>query len=131
MLSVYVMKATQSSPIPWQVWLFILAGVALVVWPAMYIFFHYRKQRKQQDEKSTPKPVEVSEKATVVDLGCWVRTVGHKTPKTITKFAVVFLTEDGQELKLNIPEEMYHGLEKGQTGIVTLRNGKLYSFELD
>jgi len=43
----------------------------------------------------------------------------------------VFLTEDGQELKLNIPEEMYHGLEKGQTGIVTLRNGKLYSFELD
>ena len=41
----------------------------------------------------------------------------------------VELTEDGQRLSFPVPEEMYDGFEKGQTGTLTLIDGQLYGFE--
>ena len=70
-------------------------------------------------------------RATVVEQECCVKTVGIKTPKTVKEFAVVFETGDGEILKLNVPEEMYDGFEKGQTGFLTIVDGDLYGFVLD
>ena len=78
----------------------------------------------------TPVPVTREIQATVVDLCCAVRTVGYKPPKTVILFTVTFETADGQHLHLQVPQEMYEGLEKGQTGLVTLVDGELYSFEI-
>lgn len=78
-----------------------------------------------------PEYTELVARATVEELACWVHTIGYKTPKTNRTFVAVFRLDDGKTLELQIPEEMYHGLEKGQTGIVTIRNDELYSFELE
>ena len=132
MLYSYVMYATQSNAVPWQIWLFILGGAAMIVGPAIAIGMNYRRLHKQPEESPPPVYTEINTRATVVDLACWVRMAGsYKAPKAVQEFAVVFQTEDGEMIKLIIPEEMYHGLEKGQVGIITVRDGELYSFELE
>ena len=132
MMNAYVLYATQSNSVPWQVWLLILGGAAMIVGPAIAIGMHYRRLLKQPEESPPPEYEEIIARVTVVDLACWLRMAGsYKSPKAVQEFAVVFQTEDGEMIKLIIPEEMYHGLEKGQAGIVTVRDGELYSFELE
>lgn len=110
-------------------------AAVILIGAGLSIIGHYRKLKKQPDEsESTPaKPeyTQIKALATVEELACWVETVGYKTPKTSRIFSVVFRLESGEEWKLNIPEEMYHGLEKGQTGMLTVVDGELYGFELE
>ena len=94
------------------------------------------KQRKRLQKEVVPTPVEpecttLTTRATVIEQTCCVKTVGTKTPKTIKVFTVVFQTETGNILKLNVPEEMYDGFEQGQTGRLSLVDGQLYGFELE
>ena len=53
--------------------------------------------------------------------------VGIKTPKSVEIYTVEFKNDD-ELIKLDIPQEMYDGLEIGQIGEVTLVEGELYSF---
>ena len=80
------------------------------------------------DTTAEPKFETVEARGPVVDQMCYVKTVGIKTPKTVQEFVIVFRTEGGDILKLNVPEEMYDGFEQGQTGILTVVDGDLYSF---
>ena len=82
-----------------------------------------------EETPSEPKYAPVTVKATVTDMGCAVKTEGWKTPKTVREFMVVFQTEDGQQLSFPVPEEMYDGFEKGQTGTLTVVDGQLYGFQ--
>ena len=66
--------------------------------------------------------------AEVVDLSCRVDMRGSKDPETVTLFTAVFKTYDNRETTLNVPQEMYDGLEVGQKGELTLVEGELYSF---
>ena len=131
MLYSYVMYATQSNAIPWTMWLMILCGAAMIVGPAIAIGMHYRRLHKQPEESPPLEYEEIIARATVVELSCWVHTIGYKTPKTNQVFAVTFRLDSGEEKTLRIPEEMYHGLEEKQVGIVTIRDGELYGFELE
>ncbi len=70
-------------------------------------------------------------KATVTEQSCCAKLVGTKTPKAVKEFTITFKTDDGQLLKLSVPEEMYDGFEKGQYGLLTIIDGELYSFDLD
>lgn len=70
-------------------------------------------------------------RATVLDQTCAVKTMGIKMPKTITVFTVVFQTEQEEILTFQIPEEMYEGLEIGQSGLLTVVDGELYGFAPD
>lgn len=70
-------------------------------------------------------------KATVTEQSCCAKLVGTKTPKAVKEFTITFKTDDGQLLKLSVPEEMYDGFEKGQHGLLKMTDGELYSFELD
>ena len=60
-------------------------------------------------------------------MRCRVDMVGIKTPKAVTIYTVEFKTDE-KIIKLDIPQEMYDGLEIGQSGEVTLVEGELYSF---
>jgi len=109
---------------------------------AVFCFVMAIKQHKRDMEKKKETNISkdaavvetefttVTKKATVVDQTCCVKTIGIKTPKTIKEFSVVFQTENGEIIKLNIPEEMYDGFEIGQSGILSVVGGELYSFEL-
>ena len=110
-----------------------LIGIAVVVLAAVgaYIAAHYRRLQEQPEEIPSLEYEEIIARATVVELSCWVHTIGYKTPKTNQVFAVTFRLDSGEEKTLRIPEEMYHGLAERQVGTVTIRDGELYSFELE
>lgn len=78
-----------------------------------------------------PESVTTTVRATVIDMACRAKMSGTKTPKAVREFTVVFQTSDGEILKINVPEEMYDGFDKCQTGILTLADGDLYSFEIE
>lgn len=81
-----------------------------------------------QKQDAPPEPVYTTATATVTDMACWVETVGIKQPKTVKRFQVVFETDGGEPVKLDVPEELYDAFEKGQTGTLTLVDGQLYGF---
>ena len=90
-----------------------------------------QKELKSEDIKQDePEYTTVTTKATVVDQTCCVKTIGIKTPKTVKEFTITFQAENGEVIRLNVPEEMYDGFDKNQTGILTAVDGQLYGFEL-
>ena len=99
-----------------------------------YAFLRCKLQKKPepdtlQKQDAPPEPVYTTATATVTDMACWVETVGIKQPKTVKRFQVVFETDGGEPVKLDVPEELYDAFEKGQTGTLTLVDGQLYGFE--
>ena len=77
-----------------------------------------------------PETMTESFRVTVVDMVCYADMTGTKSPKSKRVFTVSFETESGEILKKNVTEEMYDGFDKGQTGVLTLVDGDLYSFEI-
>ena len=82
-----------------------------------------------EEQEYVPKMEEIY--ATVVSTSCEVKMEGYKTPKTKKIFTVVFRTRDHKLLTFQVPEEMYHGLEEGQQGVLTYVDQCLYGFELE
>ena len=121
------------------IWIvFICICVVLVVWSMIWSTKRYKREMAKKKEtdlrkdaaSAAPEFTTVSIKATVIDQTCYVKTIGIKTPKTIKEFTVVFQAENGEILKWNVPEEMYDGFEKGQSGTLSVVDGELYGFEL-
>jgi len=96
--------------------------------------FKEEKQRLENlpEDVSDPKhpPAELTQhiKVTVVDCCCGVESVG-KFAKN--HFTVIFETDTHETLEYNVPEEMYDGFEKGQTGTLTVVDDYVYGFTLD
>ncbi len=80
-------------------------------------------------EKEKREAIEINVK--VVDQCCTTRMVGVKYPKSIEEYFISFEKDNGEVLKLLVPKECYDGFEIGQVGVLTLVDGKLYSFKLD
>ena len=119
----------------WSV--FVGGGTIFVIFCAIMGVKQYKrdmaKQKELQCESIKPEEPEyttVTTRATVVDQTCCVKTIGIKTPKTIKEFTITFQSENGEIIRLNVPEEMYDGFEKGQTGTLTIVDGELYGFSL-
>ena len=118
---------------------FVGGGTIFILFACVMAVKQYKRNMAKQKDVHRSKegiPIEpefttASIRATVVDQTCCVNTIGIKTPKTVKEFVVVFQTEDGGILKLNVPEEMYDGFEQGQTGILSVVDGELYGFELE
>lgn len=107
-------------------------AVATVAVTALSYFVNCRKKPEpdiSQKQDGPPEPEYTTATATVTDMACWVETVGIKQPKTVKRFQVVFETDEGAPVKLDVPEELYDAFEKGQTGTLTLVDGQLYGFE--
>lgn len=93
------------------------------------------KQSKGITEPYRPEEVQIKTefetekfRAEVTDLYCREETVGILTPTTVKIYTVVFRKDYDIQVKIEIPREMYDGLEVGQYGEVTLVEGELYSF---
>lgn len=117
--------------------LIIIAAIVLSVMAFVIAGIKYKKDHPDgidaEIEKMFVDPESVTEtvRATVIDMACSAEMVGTKMPKAVRNFVIIFQTEDGEILKINVPEEMYDGFDKGQTGILTLADGDLYSFETE
>lgn len=117
--------------------IFVGGGTVFVVFCFVMAIRQYKRDVVRQKETVCEKdPVSTQNeftvdimKATVVEQMCLVKTIGIRSPKTIKMFFVVFQTENGEILKIDIPEEMYEGFAQGQTGLLSLVDGELYSFE--
>ena len=117
--------------------LIIIAAIVLSVMAFVIAGIKYKKDHPDgidaEIEKMFVDPESVTEtvRATVIDMACSADMVGTKMPKAVRNFVVIFQAENGEILKINVPEEMYDGFDKGQTGILTLADGDLYSFEVE
>lgn len=119
---------------------FICIGFCICVMIALtgYYIAHVVKQAKKGDDKTK---IEMANKfeirtefetstfnAEIVDLSCRAMLIGDKYPKAVDVYTAVFVTDKNEQIKLNVPQEMYDGLEVGQKGELTLVEGELYSF---
>ena len=93
-----------------------------------------RQAQLQHDAQKDPYDISYSTeeiRATIIDQSCCSKLVGTKTPKAIQEFTVVFRTENSKILSFHVNEEMYDGLEVGQTGLLTIVDGQFYGFAID
>lgn len=119
---------------------FICIGFCICVMIALtgYYIAHVVKQAKKGDSETK---IDMANKfeirtefetstfnAEIVDLSCCAMLIGDKYPKAVNVYTVVFVTDKNEQIKLNVPQEMYDGLEVGQKGELTLVEGELYSF---
>lgn len=111
--------------------------ICLVTIFAIYIGNIVKQGKKRDGEmKTTAENIDeiknefetLKYNATIIDLTCRVEMVGIKQPKTVTFFTVCFETDNNERIKIDVPQEMYDGLEVGQKGELTLVGGELYSF---
>ena len=117
--------------------LFVIFIIAVVAFLAFSVIMYIRQIKRNKLQKEilvteAPKLKDEFETlkihATVVDLFCRTEMIGTKTPRSVKTFTVVFETDDKEQIKLDIPEEMYDGIELWQSGEVTIVEGELYSF---
>lgn len=106
----------------------------------IYYFFirSYRnalaKQKKgfeELDRQSAFPPPLDEMRATLVKKKCGTKMVGTKYPECQREFVLVFEDEYEREIPLSVDEEIYLAIEEGDSGILALSDGKLYSFALD
>lgn len=115
---------------------FCLCVVAVTIF-ALYIRKVVKQQKQREAEKGVPTAVveeiktefeTIKVQAEVIDLSCRVDMIGTKTPKSVTIFTVTFKTDNNEIIRVDVPQDMYDGLEKGQRGELSLVEGELYSF---
>ena len=90
--------------------------------------------KAEEDERLNAEGDIFETHAEVVDMACDVVSVGYqayKLPKAEKHFYVKFRDDDGQIYDIQVSEEYYFALEKGQSGTLTLLDGKIDSFVLD
>jgi hypothetical protein len=109
---------------------------------AVIIFLDLKNDKKKRPSKEQLRAMEdellndegevLTFHAKVVDMACFVKSVGyqnHKQPKAVRFFILTFKKEDGTLLEVPVNEEMYGGFDVGLSGILTLVDGQLLSFE--
>ncbi len=88
-------------------------------------------KRALADEVLERESMRETISARVLDMNCYLHSVGYKPPKTVRNFEIVFEVEGREPLTLPVPEEYYDGFEISMAGKLTLVDGEFYSFELD
>ena len=114
--------------------------VAMIVFIVFITIYDLRKNKSKYD-KEKEKYIEskfseeaevISTHAEIVDMVCGTGMVGsYRLPKSEKTFLIVFKKDDGEILEISVSEEYYLELSVGQTGMLTLVEGTLDSFELD
>ncbi len=117
-------------------WVFWVGGGCAFIVFCFVMAVRQNAQRKKEspppaEPEETFDPEYIATRATVIDQSCCVRSVGIKMPKTIRVFTIVFQLDNGEILKLNVPEEAYDGFEIGQVGELTTVDGELFSYILE
>ena len=116
-------------------------ALVLIVAATPIIIRDFKKNKEKQptkeelleseEERLNDEGEVVTVHAEVVDMNCGVNMVGHKEPKTVKHFVIDFNCEDGEVRQVYVPEAFYEGFDVGLTGMLTLVDGQLKSFEPD
>lgn len=118
-------------------WTIVILGALLLILCAVGLAFAVKNRDKirasavREDEAYFTEPEAFTARAEVIDQRCAVRSEGERIARTVTEFCVYFRTEEGEQIALLVPEAYYHSIEIGQTGLLTIVNGELYSFDVD
>lgn len=114
--------------------------IAMIVIIVFCVVFDLRKNKekyeKEVEEHIKNKFAEEAEVITlhaeIADMACGCGMVGsYRLPKSEKTFLIIFKNDDGEMIEIPVSEEIYLSLEKGMTGMLTLVEGNLDSFELD
>ena len=111
----------------------------LVFFLGLFIWWIRRCEQEEPEQGGVYTPEESADfqcttrkiRATVIECSCCAKVIGIKNPEAVSVFSIAFKGENGDIIKVNVPEEMYSGFDDGQTGILTLVNDELYSFEIE
>ena len=112
------------------------AFIPFIVWDVKKTAKALAKEEKRdlEDAQLDEEGDIITVHAEIVDMVCGVNTIGyqsHRQPKAVKYFAIKFKNDDGALLNVFVSEEMYSELEIGLSGMLTLIDGNLDSFELD
>lgn len=120
----------------WQTWFFF--GVVGII--VVYLIFSFirlsagaKKERKKTEngwEKLEMMSIN-DYRVTVIDTACREKSDGYELPETKKEFHVLFLTDDGEEIELEVDENLYLSLSKGDSGMLAVLNGSFYGFDRD
>ena len=121
--------------------LFICLGVIMAIFLVIVFIFDSKKRKEMapilqaMEEEALNREAEIiTAHVEVVDMACGVNMIGspsYKQPKTIKQFSLIFKDDNGKIIQVNVSEEYYLEFDIGMTGILTLIDGQLSSFELD
>ena len=86
------------------------------------------KAAKEKDESmDLPKTIHVKVIEKAIDVGL----VGLEIPKNVVTHHVIFEDDYGEAHRINVREDMFDCFEEGQRGILTIKAGCIYGFDLD
>ncbi len=114
----------------------VLIGVilgALFIGVIIYHIIDQRKRnRKMQESWDKLEESPMTEyHVNVTDMTCDVESFGYSRPVTEKIFRVMFLTDDGEKIVLDVDEETYLSLNVGESGMLAIVNEKFYGFVPD
>ena len=87
-----------------------------------------KKDIENAKEEELPEPTTVY--AQIIDMAVAGSHSGGKMSRYTMHFYVKFVIGATEEVIHDVPEEMYDGFEKGQSGTLSVVDGELYGFEL-
>ena len=107
--------------------------VICVVWELRKNKDKYKQEIEDHIENKFSEEAEVMAfHAEIADMVCGSGMVGsYRLPKSVKTFLVIFKNDEGDVLDISVSEEVYLSLEKGMSGMLTIVEGNLDSFELD
>lgn len=88
-----------------------------------------RKMQESWDKLEEPQITEYH--VNVTDMKCDAESYGYSLPVTEKEFHVLFLTDDGEKIALDVDEETYLSLNVGDSGMLAILTEKFYGFVPD
>ena len=103
-----------------------VACITLTVWG---ILSSPKKPEIIEDSADWTPPEPIAIGARVVGLCIETGTRGtFRNPTYGSVFTVTFLTDDGERVEYEVPEDVYINLTEDQTGTLVILNGKFFAF---
>lgn len=94
--------------------------------------FVAKKEQKDAIEQMDEEPWEIPDPeligARVIKKRVGGAHSGGKVSKYSLHFCVIFLTDSGEELEFEIPQELFDKINEGQSGILVTVNGNFIDF---
>lgn len=117
----------------WERILFIiilsLIPIGFVAWAIIHPIRKSRELEDMTDEDFACVPEPESIGATVMKKEISERKGKGKTASYKMIFEALFLTDDGEQVVYEIPEECYQELSEGQSGVLVTMNGQFFDFK--
>ena len=112
-------------------------GVCLIGLGMVFAFFililGYIKSKNKptsckESANSEVEPTERELHGKIVGKVCFTKSYGTVSPHMMMEFCLTIQTDDGEETEYKVDEEIYHSVEKEQTGTALIVGNRFYGF---